>query len=321
MTEAITSKFLRRRSSRHVHHRSFLGAVFGLLLAASPGAWAQTVVQVETNLGEFFLQLFDDVAPQTVANFINYVITDRYDDSIVHRSEPGFVIQGGQLKIEEGSTTIDFLRVGPTIENEFSVSNTRGTIAMARVGGQVNSATSQWFINLGDNSGLDTVDEGFTVFGQVLGNGMEVVDAIAALQRVQISGLSFPLPVINFDGSNLLRENLVIMDMNVVSGSFTPPNVLNDEGSGVSIKVNGGNDGIAQLTLDILSTSPEVVVQVRTDSIVPLAKVEAGFSVFSSQLGQLFIPELSVNGSIAYKNLLFTLSDAAQLKFTLTSAE
>ena len=294
--------------------------LFLILMLAGQGAAAQTVVQVQTNLGEFYLQLFDSIAPKTVRNFINYVITDRYDNSIVHRAEPGFVIQGGQLSIAEGSTTINYLPVGPVIENEFSVSNTRGTIAMARVGGLVNSATSQWFINLGDNSGLDTVDEGFTVFGQVLGEGMQVVDAISNLQRVSLSGLSFPLPVTNFDG-NLTRDNLVIMDMNIVSGNFTPPNVLDDVNADVSIKVNGGTAGIAQLTLDILSTSPEVVVQVKPDTIQPLTEVETGFSVFNATTGQLLIPELSVNGAIAYKNLLFNLTNPDSLQFTLVSVE
>ena len=291
------------------------------LMLASAGASAQTVVQVQSNLGEFYLQLFDSVAPRTVRNFINYVITERYDNSIVHRAEPGFVIQGGQLTIPEGSTTIGFLPVGPVIENEFSVSNTRGTIAMARVGGQIDSATSQWFINLADNSGLDQVDEGFTVFGQVLGDGMQVVDAISNLQRVSLSGLSFPLPVTNFDGTNLLRENLVILDMNIVSGDFTSPNVLDDVNADVSIKVNGGTAGIAQLTLDIVSTSPSVIVQVMPDTIVPLTEVETGFSVFNANTGQLLIPELSVNGAIAYKNLLFNLTDPESLQFTLVSVD
>lgn len=290
------------------------------VMMSGRSALAQTVVQVETNLGEFFLQLYDSVAPKTVANFVNYVITDRYDDSMVHRVEPGFVIQGGQLKIPEGSSTINFVPVGPVIENEFSVSNTRGTIAMARVGGQVDSATSQWFINLADNSGLDTVDEGFTVFGEVVGSGMDVVDAISVLQRVSLSGLSFPLPVVNFEGT-LGRENLVVMDMNIVSGDFTPPNVLDTVNSDVSIKVNGGTAGIAQLTLDILSTSPSVVVQVMTDTIVPLSSVETGYSIFNAELGQLLIPELSVNGAITYTNLLFNLTDPELLQFTLISVD
>ena len=302
--------------------RNVLNLILFLCLSlAGRGAFAQTVVQVQSNLGEFYLQLFDSIAPRTVSNFINYVITDRYDDSIVHRAEPGFVIQGGQLNIAEGSTTINYLPVGPVIENEFSVSNTRGTIAMARVGGQVDSATSQWFINLADNSGLDQVDEGFTVFGQVLGDGMQVVDAISNLQRVSLAGLAFPLPVTNFDGSNLRRENLVILDMNIVSGSFTPPNVLDDANANVSIKVNGGTAGVAQLTLDILSTSPSVVVQVMPDTIVPLAEVETGFSIFNANTGQLLIPELSVNGAIAYKNLLFELTDPETLQFTLISVD
>lgn len=291
------------------------------LTLAGHGAVAQTVVQVQTNLGEFYLQLFDSIAPRTVKNFVNYVITERYDNSLVHRVEPGFVIQGGQLTIAENSTTIDFLPIGPVIENEFSVSNTRGTIAMARVGGQVDSATSQWFINLADNSALDQVDEGFTVFGQVLGTGMQVVDAISELQTVALNGLSFPLPVTNFDGSNLLRENLVLLDMNIVSGGFAPPNVLDSVNADVSIKVNGGTAGIAQLTLDIVSTAPSVIVQVKPDSIMPLTEVETGFSVFNANSGQLLIPELSVDGAIAYRNLLFNLTNPELLQFTLVSAE
>jgi len=296
--------------------------VLGVLLSIAATSAAQTVVQVQSNLGEFYLQLFDDVAPKTVSNFINYVITDRYDNSIPHRLVPGFVLQGGQLKVPEG-LSFEFVPVGPTIQNEPGVSNTRGTIAMARVGGQVNSATSQWFINLVDNTFLDSVDEGFTVFGQVLGSGMDVVDAIAASQVVNLDGLGIALPefpITGFTGT-LVRDNLIIFDMNIVSGDFTPPNVLDAVNADVSIKVNGGSAGIAQLTLDILSTAPEVVVQVKPETIVALAEVETGFSVFNSETGQLLIPELSVNGSITYKNLLFNLSNAEQLQFTLVSVE
>ena len=283
---------------------------------------AETVVHVQTNLGEFYLQLFDEVAPKTVSNFINYVLTGRYENSIVHRLVPGFVIQGGRLKVPQ-ELQFELVPVGPSVVNEPHFSNTRGTIAMARVGGQVDSATSQWFINLADNTSLDFVDEGFTVFGVVLGSGMDVVDQIAASQIVNLTGLGISLPefpLTNFDGT-LRRESLIIMDMTLVSGDFTPPNVLDDVNADVSIKVNGGTAGIAQLTLDIVSTSPSVIVQVMPDTIVPLTEVETGFSVFNANTGQLLIPELSVNGGIAYKNLLFNLTNPELLQFTLVSVE
>ena len=135
-------------------------------------------IRVSTPFGSFFLDLLTADAPRTVANFLAYVDDGSYSNVMVHRSAPGFVIQTGGF-----SAAIPPIAVTSkgTISNEFRLSNTRGTVAMARVGGQTNSATSQWFVNLTNNTGLDAVDGGFTVFARVRGNGMSVIDQIAAL--------------------------------------------------------------------------------------------------------------------------------------------
>jgi len=285
-------------------------------------ALAQTVVRVDTSVGSFSLQLFDEVAPATVRNFVNYVITGRYDGTFIHRSEPGFVIQGGWLQPGvENVTPFRPIALGPTIINEFSQSNLRGTIAMAKQDGAPNSATSQWFINLGDNSSLDLSNGGFTVFGEVLGDGMEVVDAIADLQRGTIGDFPFSFPIFNYDGSNFSTANLVRLDMAVTSGNYQLPNRLEAAGDRVTIRVAGGSAGNAEVALRILQTAPEVIVEVDSDSIVPLEAVETGFSVFDAASGQLLIPELAVAGEVVYRNLLFNLSDAANLRFTLQSYE
>ena len=139
-----------------------------------------TLVDVSTTFGSFELELYDTQTPLTVANFLSYVTNDLYNNTIIHRSVPGFVIQGGGYELSG-----NFLNNVPTnapVENEPGISNLRGTIAMAKLGGDPNSATSQWFINLGDNfSNLDNQNGGFTVFGEVVGNGMNVVDAMAAV--------------------------------------------------------------------------------------------------------------------------------------------
>jgi len=182
---------------------------------------------IQTPLGDIVIELLEADAPNTVANFLQYIEGNRYDKTFIHRSArqvdgSPFVIQGG------GFTFIDDL-VGsvatfPPVENEFKISNTRGTVAMAKLGGQPNSATSQWFINLSDNSAnLDGQNGGFTVFARVIGDGMAVADAISELPTLDADGSSGStfdtLPVINYSSGNILEENLV---MTAVSAESEP---------------------------------------------------------------------------------------------------
>lgn len=141
------------------------------------------VVVMQTSLGDITLEFFPEQAPITVENFFAYVESGFYDGSdgqaptIFHRVIPGFVIQGGGLSADlESKATM------PPIVNEHDSSgllNDRGTLSMARTN-DPNSATSQFFVNLVDNAGLD-MSPGYAVFAQVV-EGMEVVDAIAAVE-------------------------------------------------------------------------------------------------------------------------------------------
>jgi cyclophilin family peptidyl-prolyl cis-trans isomerase len=114
----------------------------------------------------FDMAIFSNRTPVTRTNFLKYVNDGDYVNSFIHRSDPGFVIQGGGFRI--ANSLIQSVPADPPIVNEFGVSNTVGTISMAKLGGDPNSATSQWFINMGANSdGLDTLNGGFTVFGRI----------------------------------------------------------------------------------------------------------------------------------------------------------
>ncbi|WP_372524007.1 peptidylprolyl isomerase [Sulfuricaulis sp.] len=192
------------------YHQSWMClriAACAVLTAAfySPHIAGATIVQIESNLGGFNVELYDTQAPLTVANFLNYVNRGDYNNTVIHRSAVSgtppvpFVIQGGGYRCCLFGTLYHF-PTDPPVLNEFdpSRSNVRGTIAMAK-SADPNSATSEWFINLGDNSAaLDDINNsgGFTVFGRVLDPGMNVVDAIASLPIVPIPG--FPeLPGIN----------------------------------------------------------------------------------------------------------------------------
>src|SRR5688572_25030100 len=137
------------------------------------------VYVIETPLGDIPVELYPNMAPQTVANFQAYADSGDWDGSLVHRSVPGFVIQGGGFREVGGAYAT--IPTDPPVPNEPCLSNTAGTIAMARIGGQPNSATSQWFINLVNNTSLNSVDGGFTAFGRVVGGGMDVAQDIASL--------------------------------------------------------------------------------------------------------------------------------------------
>ena len=179
--------------------------------AQSPGA-SNPVVRIESVLGNFSIELFEQTAPVTVANFLNYVRDGDYNRSLIHRVVPEFIVQGGGFRLN-ASDSIIAVPADPPIINEFDISNTRGTVAMAKLGGDPNSATSEWFVNLVDNSGiLDNQNGGFTVFGRVIDDGMAVLDAIAALRIVNASPFS-DFPTINFLGSGLIiPENMVILN-------------------------------------------------------------------------------------------------------------
>ncbi len=137
---------------------------------------ANVVIRFTTNFGTISVEMFHRSAPYTTDNFLNYVDTGFYNNTLIHRVESDFLIQGGGFNLEGV-----LKETNDSIINEAAngLSNLRGTIAMARFS-DPDSAASQFFINLSDNTGLDYSgsNAGYAVFGQVV-DGMAVVDAIA----------------------------------------------------------------------------------------------------------------------------------------------
>jgi peptidyl-prolyl cis-trans isomerase B (cyclophilin B) len=173
--------------------RRLLFATLTALSAASVAAAANPVVVIETSMGNVKVELLEDKAPQTVKNFLTYVDSKFYDNTVFHRvigkpyAKRDFMIQGGGFEpgMKEKKT-------GTPIKNEASpdVSNKRGTLAMARTR-DPDSATAQFFINVADNTFLDRtadfaktqnpLEAGYAVFGKVV-DGMDVVDKIKAVE-------------------------------------------------------------------------------------------------------------------------------------------
>jgi len=187
--------------------------LFVLSLAFAAGAYAANPqVDFDTTAGHIRVELFPDAAPKTVANFLDYVKAKHYDGTQFHRVIPGFMIQGGGFT---GEFQQKPTRAPVPIESELSVkgglSNTPGTIAMARTG-DPNSATSQFFINVADNNRLnfrsaDQAGYGYTVFGKVV-EGMDVVNKIAQ----SATGPGGPFP------TDVPKERVMIKSAKLVNG-------------------------------------------------------------------------------------------------------
>jgi len=192
--------------------RRFLAALAASVFSSTVSA---TDVILQTPLGEVEIELFDEETPATVANFLKYMADGDYEHSFIHRNVRGFVVQGGGFRYIDNVATA--IPTDPPVVNEPGISNTRGTIAMAKQPNNPNSATSQWFINVGNNaSQLDGQNGGFTVFGQVRGDGMEVIDAINNLQTWNAGAPFSELPLIDYSGVDpITEENLVMTGLAV----------------------------------------------------------------------------------------------------------
>lgn len=229
------------------------------------------------------IRLFEQVAPLSVANFLRYAngtTTNggNYNGSFLHRSIPDFILQGGGFSFDpalnDGSFSYDstsdsylgglqpVVKDDPVI-NEFSLSNIRGTIAMAKQAGDPDSASNQWFFNLLDNSAnLDAQNGGFTVFGEVIGAGMAVIDDITAVptfDKTDVHTSFGVLPLINYTApDNVILDNLV--HLNSVTQLFSISEKLDfgllQTGDSAQSVVTIENTSTAAITIsDIASTN------------------------------------------------------------------
>ena len=143
------------------------------------------MITIVTNHGDIVIELFDEVAPISSENFTQYVTDGFFAETVFHRVIPNFMIQGGGMTADMNKK-----ETRAPIKNEAAngEKNVRGTLAMARTG-EVDSATSQFFVNLRDNAFLDHGDRdfGYAVFGRVT-DGMDVVDAIAKVDTGNVAG-------------------------------------------------------------------------------------------------------------------------------------
>ncbi len=179
---------------------------YGLNFPPQPTSTIADVVCMDTNKGELCIKLYTDT-PITVANFLSYVRSGAYDNTVIHRSVTNFVVQGGGFKFVNGAMVA--IPTSPAIANESLHNNTRGTIAMAMTSAP-NSATSQWFFNEVDNTttlnnaSTSTASSGaFSPFGEVIATQLSTLDSIAAVtptdQTATLGSTFAAIPLIKTD--------------------------------------------------------------------------------------------------------------------------
>ncbi len=311
--------------SRRSLGKRFVSASIPLALcfvfAYAPAALAGTIVRISTGIGDFSMELLDDTAPGTVQNFLNYVNRNDYNGTYIHRAVDNFVVQGGGFRFRSFEGPID-VPSDPPIQNEFGVSNTRGTVAMAKLDGDPNSATNQWFVNVRDNSAsLDMSNGGFTVFATVLGDGMDTVDEIDALPFVSL-GVKAPeaphiTPVYNDPG------DFLYINAEVTQRFSAAPHVF-ESATGLlitSVSIDSGADLIS-MNFNAVASSPNVVIRANPESAIPRRDSFEGIAEYSTVDGRLRIPalEVNLNGSVSVvTNVVFLLTDAVTASFTLES--
>ena len=197
-----------------------LAATMAALLptAASAQAGAPTataLVRMHTSHGAIDVELYGADAAGTVNNFMSYLRSGAYTGAVFHRSVKNFVVQAGYVAWPANGQ-LDFIKTAAPIVNEYSANrpNVRGTIAMAKLGGNPNSATSQWFFNLADNTTTlgPQQNGGFTVFGRATPPSLAVIDKIAALPTTNAGGAFAELPVANYTSGQVTRPNMVLVE-------------------------------------------------------------------------------------------------------------
>ncbi len=276
------------------------------------------IARFDTASGAIDVELFAEVTPLTVANFRAYVNGARYKDTFIHRAMPGFVIQGGGYKI---APDVPHIAAFASVKNEFQRSNLPGTIAMAKLGGDPNSATSEWFFNLVDNSAnLDNQNGGFTVFGKILAKGLARAQAVAGLQIVNLGGALSDCPIINYKaGQQLTTDNLVAvrsvteipllpvanatssyLKLSAVSSNTS---LLKATLSGSELKLVSTGNAVGEATVTMTAEDPDQQKATATlkvcviHSLAPVVSISAPDAVASESTGDVATLRISRSGS------------------------
>ncbi|MCX6849661.1 MAG: peptidylprolyl isomerase, partial [Verrucomicrobia bacterium] len=250
---------------------------------------SESAVRIVTNIGTMDFILFNSATPQAVTNFLGYVnaAVNNYNGAVFHRSVSGFVAQGGAFKVQSSPNNFSVTPTSASPTNEPGISNLRGTVAMAKIGGNPNSATNQFFVNLGNNSsnldrdsGSPNANGGFTAFARVAGNGMTVADAIGnlptATYSVNLGGTSTSMDSWPLTSASAAMDTTKVVSITsaapvavlsyAVTGN-TSPAVASATISGTNVQINALGGGQTNVTVTATDLDGGTVSQTFTVTV------------------------------------------------------
>jgi cyclophilin family peptidyl-prolyl cis-trans isomerase len=250
---------------------------------------SESAVRIVTNLGTMDFILYNSATPLAVTNFLGYVNAgvNNYNGAVFHRAISGFVAQGGAFKVQSAPNNFSVTPTSPSPTNEPGISNLRGTVAMAKIGGNPNSATDQFFVNLGNNSsnldrdsGSPNANGGFTAFARVAGNGMTVADAIgnlpSATYSVNLGGTSTSMDSWPLTSASAAMDTTKVVSITsaapvavlsyAVTGN-TSPAVASATISGTNVQMNALAGGQTNVTVTATDLDGGTVSQTFTVTV------------------------------------------------------
>jgi len=292
-----------------------------------------------TNVGNIDVVLTPNVAPKTVANFLSYVNAGLYNNTIFHRLVSGFVAQaGGYQYLANQTPAVVPVTAAAAIPNEYSgVTNAAGTIAMALVSGNINSATSEWFFNLANNgaNGQSLDSQSFTVFGQTNAAGIAVLNKINALPIADESAqLGADFNTLPLTGGNFLLVTSIVPVPSITAPGFqSAASYASSSLTGISpgeiVTIFGQALGPAQLTSFTVPASGPVANSLAGTQVLfngqaaPVIYTSAGQLSVVAPYGIGSLPTVSIivsyNGTQS-NTLVFPVKPANPAIFTLNAS-
>jgi len=285
---------------------------------------AGPIVEVETSMGVFFLELDGLSTPETTENFIKYVVAGRYDNTFVYGTTNASFLRGGGYTFNTCPLSVGRIEpIGSVLPESTMLSNSGGVISMMLRNKATDVITSDWTISISDNRSYDGSDYGYIPFGRVLGYGMEVVETIAfrnpALGPEILGGPEDDFFDETINCATPMQDNHISIKMTLLNYDPTAPAAFystRDNTLTVNVIVEGK---FIKVPFDIENHGDDIAITPRLDEIVEMEKPVPNMAMFDESEQIVSIGTLAVDGVVLYEDLIFSGHKSSPQRFLLES--